>query len=56
MQHVRHVLFGQTILMTESEHLNQRDVTMIAISKAPYSKVDAFKKRMGWDFKWVSSF
>lgn len=37
-------------------HLNQRDVTMIAISKAPYSKIDAYKKRMGWDFKWVSSF
>jgi len=37
-------------------HLNQRDVSMIAISKAPYSKIDAYKKRMGWDFKWVSSF
>jgi predicted dithiol-disulfide oxidoreductase (DUF899 family) len=37
-------------------HLNNRDVTMIAISKAPYSKIDTYKKRMGWDFKWVSSF
>ena len=37
-------------------HLNQRDVTMIAISKAPYSKIDAYKKRMGWDFKWIYSF
>jgi predicted dithiol-disulfide oxidoreductase (DUF899 family) len=37
-------------------HLNQRDVTLIAISKAPYSKIDAYKKRMGWDFKWVSSY
>ena len=37
-------------------HLNQRDVTMIAVSRAPYSKIDAYKKRMGWDFKWVSSF
>jgi predicted dithiol-disulfide oxidoreductase (DUF899 family) len=37
-------------------HLNQRDVTLIAISKAPYSKIAAYKKRMGWDFKWVSSF
>src|ERR671911_742276 len=37
-------------------HLNQRDVTMIAISKTPYSKIDAYKKRMDWDFKWVSSF
>ncbi|HJU59625.1 MAG TPA: thioredoxin family protein [Nitrososphaeraceae archaeon] len=37
-------------------HLNQRDVTMIAISKAPYNKIDSYKKRLGWDFKWVSSF
>lgn len=37
-------------------HLDQRDVTMIAVSRAPYSKIDAYKKRMGWDFKWVSSF
>lgn len=36
-------------------HLNQRDVTMIAVSRAPYDKIDAYKKRMGWDFKWVSS-
>jgi predicted dithiol-disulfide oxidoreductase (DUF899 family) len=37
-------------------HLNQRDVTMIAVSRAPYSKIDSYKKRLGWDFKWVSSF
>ena len=37
-------------------HLNQRDVTMIAVSRAQYSKLAAYKKRMGWDFKWVSSF
>lgn len=37
-------------------HLNQRDVTLIAISKAPYAKIDAYKKRMGWSFIWVSSF
>jgi predicted dithiol-disulfide oxidoreductase (DUF899 family) len=37
-------------------HLDQRDVTIIAVSRAPYSKIDAYKKRMGWDFKWVSSF
>lgn len=36
-------------------HLNQRDVTMIAVSQAPYSKLVAYKKRMGWNFKWVSS-
>ena len=36
-------------------HLNQRDVTMIAVSRAPYSKLAAYEKRMGWNFKWVSS-
>ena len=36
-------------------HLNQRDVTMIAVSRAPYSKLAPYRKRMGWDFKWVSS-
>jgi predicted dithiol-disulfide oxidoreductase (DUF899 family) len=37
-------------------HLNQRDVTMVAISRAPFDKLAAYKKRMGWTFKWVSSF
>jgi predicted dithiol-disulfide oxidoreductase (DUF899 family) len=37
-------------------HLNQRDVTMVAVSKAPYNKLAAYEKRMGWNFKWVSSY
>jgi predicted dithiol-disulfide oxidoreductase (DUF899 family) len=37
-------------------HMNQRDVTMVAISRAPLAQLEAFKKRMGWTFKWVSSF
>src|ERR1041385_426985 len=37
-------------------HLNHRDVTMIAVSRAPYRKLDDYKKRMGWTFKWVSAF
>jgi predicted dithiol-disulfide oxidoreductase (DUF899 family) len=36
-------------------HLNQRDVTMVAVSRAPLVKLAAYKKRMGWTFKWVSS-
>src|SRR6266567_7966728 len=36
-------------------HLAQRDVSFVAISRAPYSKIAAFKKRMGWRFNWVSS-
>ena len=37
-------------------HLNQRDVTMVAVSRAPYARLAAYRQRMGWDFKWVSSF
>ena len=36
-------------------HLNHRDVTMIAVSRAPLEKLNAYKKRMGWSFRWVSS-
>src|SRR5215470_4255940 len=36
-------------------HLNQRDVTMIAVSRAPLQRIESFRKRMGWRFKWVSS-
>lgn len=36
-------------------HLKHRDTTMIAISRAPLAKLDAYRKRMGWTFKWVSS-
>jgi predicted dithiol-disulfide oxidoreductase (DUF899 family) len=36
-------------------HLNHRDVTMVAVSHAAMPKLAAFKKRMGWTFKWVSS-
>jgi predicted dithiol-disulfide oxidoreductase (DUF899 family) len=37
-------------------HLNQRDVSMIAVSRAPYNKLSAYQKRMGWNFYWVSSY
>jgi predicted dithiol-disulfide oxidoreductase (DUF899 family) len=37
-------------------HLAQRDVTFTAISRAPFPKIKAFKQRMGWRFKWVSSY
>lgn len=36
-------------------HLKHRDTTMIAVSRAPLKKLDAYRKRMGWTFKWVSS-
>ncbi len=37
-------------------HLNARDITMIAVSRAPLAKLAAYQKRMGWSFHWVSSF
>ncbi|HEV8340816.1 MAG TPA: thioredoxin family protein [Candidatus Binatia bacterium] len=37
-------------------HLAHRDVTLLAVSRAPLSQIEAFKKRMGWRFKWVSSY
>jgi predicted dithiol-disulfide oxidoreductase (DUF899 family) len=36
-------------------HLNHRDVTLVAISRAPLAKIESFRKRMGWSFKWVSA-
>jgi predicted dithiol-disulfide oxidoreductase (DUF899 family) len=37
-------------------HLNARDVTLIGVSHAPIEKVQAYKRRMGWQFPYVSSF
>jgi predicted dithiol-disulfide oxidoreductase (DUF899 family) len=37
-------------------HLAARDVTVAAVSRAPLAKIEAFKKRMGWRFNWVSSY
>jgi len=36
-------------------HLAHRDTALVAISRAPLVKIDAYKKRMGWTFRWVSS-
>ena len=37
-------------------HLNHRDVTFVAASRAPLEKLDAYKRRMGWSLPWVSSY
>jgi predicted dithiol-disulfide oxidoreductase (DUF899 family) len=37
-------------------HLAQRDVTFLVVSRAPLEQIETFKARMGWHFKWVSSF
>ena len=36
-------------------HLNHRDVTFVTVSRAPLAELQAYRKRMGWSFKWVSS-
>lgn len=36
-------------------HLAHRDVTLLLVSSAPLSKINAYKQRMGWNLKWVSS-
>ena len=37
-------------------HLAQRDVSFVVISRAPYDQIEKFRRRMGWRFKWLSSF
>jgi predicted dithiol-disulfide oxidoreductase (DUF899 family) len=36
-------------------HLAHRDVTLVAVSRAPLAEIERFRRRMGWRFKWVSS-
>ena len=37
-------------------HLNHRDITLLAVSRAELDTLEDYKERMGWSFKWVSSF
>ena len=37
-------------------HLAARDVSLVVVSRAPLAQIEAFKKRMGWRFRWVSSY
>lgn len=39
-----------------SIHLNHRDINLVAVSRARLETLEAYKKRMDWSFKWVSSF
>ena len=36
-------------------HLEHRDITFVAVSRAPMAEIERFHQRMGWKFKWVSS-
>jgi predicted dithiol-disulfide oxidoreductase (DUF899 family) len=42
--------------MGPDQHLHARDTTRVLVSRAPLDKIVAYKQRMGWDQKWVSSF
>jgi predicted dithiol-disulfide oxidoreductase (DUF899 family) len=43
--------FGGSVI-----HLEQRDVSFVVVSRAPLAQIEKFKARMGWHFKWMSSF
>ena len=36
-------------------HLGQREVTLVCASRAPLERIEAYERRMGWSFPWVSS-
>ena len=38
------------------QHLEHHDVSFVVVSRAPFDEIEAFHKRMGWKFKWVSSY
>lgn len=38
-----------------NQHLKHHDVSVVVVSRAPLAKIDTYKKRMGWQFEWVSS-
>jgi predicted dithiol-disulfide oxidoreductase (DUF899 family) len=48
--------FGADHLDAARVHLENHDVSMVAVSRAPINEIEAFKRRMGWKFRWVSSF
>jgi predicted dithiol-disulfide oxidoreductase (DUF899 family) len=48
--------FGADQLDSQLVHLLRHDVMLVAVARAPWPKIQAFQKRMGWHFKWVSSF
>jgi predicted dithiol-disulfide oxidoreductase (DUF899 family) len=37
-------------------HLKNHDVSLVVVSRAPLAEIEAYKERMGWNFKWVSSY
>jgi predicted dithiol-disulfide oxidoreductase (DUF899 family) len=48
--------FGADHMNGSLVHLEHHDVSVVAVSRAPLAEIEAYKKRMGWTFRWVSSF
>jgi predicted dithiol-disulfide oxidoreductase (DUF899 family) len=48
--------FGSDHLDAARVHLEHHDVSVVAVSRAPIAEIETFKRRMGWRFRWVSSF
>ncbi len=48
--------FGADHIDGANQHLAHHDVTYVAVSRAQLKKLEAYKKRMGWKFPWVSSY
>jgi predicted dithiol-disulfide oxidoreductase (DUF899 family) len=47
--------FGADNVEGALQHLEQRDVAYVAVSRAPLAEIEAYRKRMGWQFPWYSS-
>jgi len=48
--------FGADHVEAMLPHLGARDVAYVAVSRAPLAEIEAYRRRMGWHFTWVSSF
>jgi predicted dithiol-disulfide oxidoreductase (DUF899 family) len=48
--------FGADHVDAARQHFEQHDVAFAAVSRGPYEQIAAYKRRMGWQFPWVSSF
>jgi predicted dithiol-disulfide oxidoreductase (DUF899 family) len=48
--------FGSDHLDAARVHLEHHDVSVVVVSRAPIAEIETFRRRMGWQFRWVSSF
>lgn len=48
--------FGADHVDGARRHFEHHDVSFVAVSRAPLAEIEAYRKRMGWGFKWVSSY